>query len=415
MNIYCGIDFGTTNTVVSICGKNGKLVDSFSIPTTLFIPEENHGISKVYIGDEAVEHYEDDRPGRYIHSIKRSLSDKHFKHTVINRTRVTMEELLVLFLTELKKLIFDKWSIAPENIVLGRPVRFSVDEAKDRLAKKRLKKGFEMTGFKGITVLEEPVAASLCFENSLTEDDRKFLIIDLGGGTSDFTLVSYDSAGEGIDKYEINTVEGIDIGGDNFDEDVMLSTLSPQLGISATYESYNNRLPMPVHIYRDICKWNKIRWYDKKVLANEFADYQYKSSAPESVKKLRKIIEHKLSQKILEKIRMGKHDLDGDNAVEIGFDEHRLNLKIELTEKDFSGIISAKTKQIISTMDDAINSNYQDVNKVILTGGTSRVSDIQKKVTDLFSAGKVLQDKDFYNSISKGLALYAFYNNIKIV
>ncbi|MBI9103806.1 MAG: Hsp70 family protein [Spirochaetales bacterium] len=415
MNIYCGIDFGTTNTVVSICGKNGQLVDSFSISTTLFIPEENQGITKVYIGDEAVAHYEENRPGRYIHSIKRSLSDKYFKYTVINRTRVTLEELLVLFLTELKKMIHAQWSITPENIVLGRPVKFSVDGERDKLAKKRLKSGFEMAGFKGITPLEEPVAASLCFENSLTVNDRKFLIVDLGGGTSDFTLVSYDPAGEGIGKYKINGVDGIDIGGDNFDEDVMLSTLSPQLGSSATYESYGNRLPMPVHIYRDICKWNKIRWYDKKDLAQEFTDYQYKSSAPGSIKKLKQIIENKLSQKILEKIRMGKHELAGEQLVQIDFDEHELELLMELTEDRFAEIISEKTDQILATMGSVLDHKYQDVDKVILTGGTSKVSDIQTRVRGVFSSGKVLQDKDFYNSISKGLALYAYYNDIKIV
>jgi len=414
MNIYCGIDFGTTNTVVSICGRDGKLVDSFSISTTIFIPEENHGISKVFIGSEAVKQYEEDRPGRYIHSIKRSLSDMHFKHTVINRIRVTLEELMVLFLTELKKIIFDRWAFTPENIVLGRPVRFSTDEEKDQLAKKRLKRGFELAGFKGITILEEPVAASLCFENSLTEEDRKFLIIDLGGGTSDFTLVSYEPSKSGIDKYIINEVDGIDIGGDNFDEDVMLDIMSPQLGSKATYESYGNRLPMPIHIYRDICKWNKIRWYDKKIIAQEFSDYMYNSTASEGVKKLKTVLEYKLSQKILEKIRLGKHRLNGP-PVEIRFNEHNLNLVSELTGDEFSRIISKKTEMIISTMEAAIGGSYHEVDKVILTGGTSRVKQIHNRVSELFNAEKVLGDEDFYNSISKGLALYGFYNNIRIV
>jgi len=171
---------------------------------------------------------------------------------------------------------------------------------------------------------------------------------------------------------------------------------------------------MPVHIYRDICKWNKIRWYEKKIIAQEFSDYMYNSTASEGVKKLKTVLEYKLSQKILEKIRLGKHRLNGP-PVEIRFNEHNLNLVSELTGDEFSRIISKKTEMIISTMEAAIGGSYHEVDKVILTGGTSRVKQIHNRVSELFNAEKVLGDEDFYNSISKGLALYGFYNNIRIV
>lgn len=109
MEIFCGIDFGTSNTVVSICSREGVLIDSFSMPTTIFIPSENQGISKIFIGDPARQRYEGGMPGRYIHSIKRSLSDRYLQHTTINRTYVKLEELISLFLLELKKIIWDKW------------------------------------------------------------------------------------------------------------------------------------------------------------------------------------------------------------------------------------------------------------------------------------------------------------------
>jgi molecular chaperone DnaK (HSP70) len=171
---------------------------------------------------------------------------------------------------------------------------------------------------------------------------------------------------------------------------------------------------MPIHIYRDICKWNKIRWYDKKTITQEFSDYLYRSTAAEGVKKLKKVLEYKLSQKILEKIRLGKHELDGRPA-RIQFDEHDLALSSALTDDEFSRIISVKTNLILSTMDTAVCGSNDEVDKVILTGGSSRVKLIQRRISKLFSEEKMLKDQNFYNSISKGLALYGFYNNIRIV
>ena len=86
-----------------------------------------------------------------------------------------------------------------------------------------------MAGYKNILLLEEPVAASLCFESHLESDDIIFLIIDLGGGTSDFSIVSRDLQKKGIEQYSIIATHGINIGGDNFDEDLMYAKLSEPL------------------------------------------------------------------------------------------------------------------------------------------------------------------------------------------
>ncbi len=416
MDVFCGIDFGTTNTVVSICSRKGILIDSFSIPTILFIPFENQGISKVYIGDRAYKEYEKKRNGRYIHSIKRSLSDKYFSHTVINRTFVKLEELITLFLAELKKMIFEKWCIVPENIVLGRPVRFSLDKEADNLANKRLLEGFSNAGFKSIIQLEEPVAASLCFEDSLEEKDRKFLIIDLGGGTSDFSLVSRNTNETGIGKYKIESIDGINIGGDNFDEELMFDRISPLLGIDSTFESFDKRLPMPVHIYKDLSRWNNLHIYDKKTINSDFSDYLYKSDDPVAVHRLRAVIENKLTHSLLETTRKSKHELDGISEPRIVYNEFELGVNISFTDKDFSRIITDKTNSIISIMNNTVGGeeNYCDIDKIILTGGSSRVKHISDTVSAITKKKDILLDRNFYDSVSKGLALYAYYKNLKI-
>ena len=417
MDIYCGIDFGTTNTVVSISSRKGDLIDSFSLATTIFIPFENQGISKVYIGSNALEHYESGKPGRFIHSIKRSLSDRYLQHTTINRTYVKLEQLICYFLMELKKLIVDKWGIEPKNIVLGRPVKFSLNEDDNLLANERLLKSFRLAGFEGITQLEEPVAASLCFEEFFKSDDKSFLIIDLGGGTSDFSLVERHEGQSGIKKYSIKSIDGIDIGGDNFDEHIMFSSLSPQLGIDSTFESFDRRLPMPVHLYKDVCRWNAMHLYDKKKLADEFGDYLYKSSDPIAVRRLRAIIENKFSHKLLDSVRHSKHELSLQREAEISFNELDLGISKRISREDLSSILNKPVNSVIDILEKTIGGKqgYDSVDRFILTGGSSRVSYIEKSVKAKAGRDKVMMDSNFYDSVSRGLSLYAYYNKISIV
>jgi len=417
MDIYCGIDFGTTNTVVSICSRKGELIDSFSLTTTLFIPYENQGISKVYIGTEALELYENGKAGRFIHSIKRSLSDRYLQHTTINRRYVKLEELICYFLLELKKIIMDKWCIEPRNIVLGRPVKFSLNEEDNQLANKRLLKSFRLAGFRQITQLEEPVAASLCFEDYFKSGDKSFLIVDLGGGTSDFSLVERCEDQSGIEKYSIKSIDGVNIGGDHFDENIMFQTLSSQLGINSTFESFDKRLPMPVHIYKDVCRWNAMHLFDKKKLADEFSDYLYKSSDPVAVRRLLAIIENKFSHKVLGSVRRCKHDLSRRREAEINFNELDLGISECVKREDLASMLVKPVNSVLSILEKTIGGKdeYNSVDRYILTGGSSRVAFIEKSVTDKAGSDKILMDSNFYDSVSKGLSLYAYFKKISIV
>jgi hypothetical chaperone protein len=417
MNIYCGIDFGTTNTVVSICGKKGDLIDSFSTPTTLFIPQKQMAISGVIIGEKAWDEYNKDRDGRYIHSIKRSLSDKHFTHTRINNLDVTVEDLVFYFLQELNKEIFQRWALTPENIVLGRPVKFSTDPEEDALANERLLAGFKRGGYKNILQLQEPIAASFCFDDSLEKDDSQFLIVDLGGGTSDFSLISRDTDKDGVGKYRIEYIDGVDIGGDHFDEELMFGKVSPLLGINSTYESFGKRIGMPVHVYRDVCKWNNLFLYNKLQLADDFRDFLYDSDDREGVERLKTIIEERLSHSFLESVRETKHELSAKDNGRINFDHEEVKVDVSVSQGEFSTFLKSQIDSVFTLMEEVMDhkGDRSKIDRVILTGGSSRNTIIYKRVLDHVEEDRVLRDEHFFDSVSKGLAFYAHYKELKIV
>ncbi len=410
MNVYCGIDFGTTNTVVSLAGREGQIIDFFSIPTALFIPLERDGIHQVIIGTSALEAFKEKKAGRYIHSLKRSLSDSGFTKTRINNRDITMEDLVALFLEELRKRIYDRWGISVENAAVGRPVRFSLIEEDDKLAFHRLKEGFRQARFRNLSFLEEPIAASYCFEEELSEEDSSFLIMDYGGGTSDYSLISHHPSGTGVERYRVEKLDGVDMGGDHFDEVMMLRKICPFLAMGATYESYGKRMAIPVHIYNHLCRWNNFIMKDKKELNAEFHDYRYGSSDPEGVERLFKVISERQSFDILEGLKKTKHGLTESDRCTYHLDdrpvEFRLDEYISLTGGIRDGIL-----QGLNRIREFAEERDMTPDKIILTGGSSR----NRSFLDFFSDREdIFFDKDHFYSISKGLALYGHHIGLSV-
>lgn len=414
MNIYFGIDFGTTNTVISMAGKTNKIIDSISIPTILYIPMDE-GINRVFIGKEAVSRYRTDKSGRFIHSIKRSLIDTHFKLTIINKIKVTLEDLINLFLGEVKNEIYETWGIYPEKIALGKPVKFSEIKEENELANKRLLAGFKLAGFNNIMQLEEPIAAAYGINTVSNIIDDDVLIIDIGGGTTDFTSIKIDSDKKGISRFNVKNIDGIDVGGDNFDEDIMFRNLTPLFGLNETYMSYNKKLELPIHIFTDICKWNLIYRFDKVRLKEEIKDYLYKSSNPLAIRRLSKIYLNRLSSVILDAVKDAKHILTDNETTEINLSKYDLDVISELNKKDLFRIFENNLNKIITVHNKMNRESEKPFDKVFVTGGSSKLPQIRKIIKELNKGIKIEFDANYFSSISNGLALYCKYKYEEVI
>ena len=86
------------------------------------------------------------------------------------------------------------------------------------------------------------------------------LVGDLGGGTSDFTVVQLDPKRQGLtDRInDILATGGIPVAGNKYDSATMWHKLTPHFGRGATYESWGKNLEVPSTLYRQICQWDQI-------------------------------------------------------------------------------------------------------------------------------------------------------------
>ena len=131
-------------------------------------------------------------------------------------------------------------------MILGRPAVFSEDPKQETLAVNRLTLAARNAGFRNIKLQLEPIAAALSYEQRLDHSEN-VLVADLGGGTSDFTIMnlSPDKIRKEDRKDDIIAHGGVYIGGDlfRFGNHVVQSD-SPS-GWGVKYQSYDKEIEIP--------------------------------------------------------------------------------------------------------------------------------------------------------------------------
>ncbi|HEX6244771.1 MAG TPA: Hsp70 family protein, partial [Polyangiales bacterium] len=243
------IDFGTSNSLLAAANAQRVFTPvpidpSAEDPTVLrsvlyFAPAEQA------FGNTAVRRLvANGFEGRLIRSIKRHLPSRSFSATRIGSRNVTLEELVAALLRVMRQRASDYFDADITRAVLGRPARFSIDDDEDQLAETRLRRAAELAGFRDVSFCPEPVAAAYDFASDLSEP-KLVLVIDLGGGTSDFTLVRMSA--EGFRPEDVLAVRGVATAGDALDGALVRAVVARELGSEAPYRVAfgSNVLTMP--------------------------------------------------------------------------------------------------------------------------------------------------------------------------
>jgi hypothetical chaperone protein len=421
MNTTFGLDFGTTNSALSV-SQDGQVevvdIDEYNttgktLRSVIYFDEEN----KIFVGQEAIQNYIDNgAAGRFMQSIKSFLPSEQFENTYINRKRYELDDLIAIILRKIKEKGEEYVGYEVDDVVLGRPVVFSENEEKDNLAEARLRSAAEKAGFKNIRFQLEPIAAAFTFEETLGEgEEKKVLIGDFGGGTSDLTVIKLRSRScSTIErKNDVLALGGVYIGGDSFNSRIMREKITKYFGrdVKCKMMGKEDSLGMPLTIMENICQWHLIpQLRDGKTRA---IIRQIKNTADDKavVENLENLIVENFGFMLFQAIEKAKCELSSLENSRIIFREWALSISEAISRIEFESMNRENVEKIAHCADETIKRSgltLDQIDTVFITGGTSHIPCIQKLFIDRFGREK-LRQMDAFTSVVHGLGASASF------
>lgn len=407
-----GIDFGTTNSALSIIDtKTNKIVETFSEGSLVYFPKPLRRKDGVihFVGETAKKNYvESKMQGRFMKSIKRILPRSGFEETRVHGKRFRAEDLVSIILIHLKKKADAFLQDNVKKVVLGRPVIFDEKIEKDQLAQERLLKAAKLAGFEEIHFQMEPIAAAFTYERFIGKEET-VLVADLGGGTSDFTLMKLgpDKLNKINRKEDIIGQAGIYIGGDNFDSAIMWEKGTPHFGRGLTYRDFNNVLDVPKSFFLNICSWEKMNFFDSLRMQTNLKKFLHLTHYHPRFQNLVTLIEKNLGYSIFQSIEETKINLGKEKEVVFHFSKEAIEINESISINEFSNKIIHedvnKIKKYLLEFLGELNVETKDIDTVFMTGGTSMVVPIKDFMVELFGA-EAIKSGDNFNSVANGMA-----------
>jgi hypothetical chaperone protein len=409
-NLTIGLDFGTTNTVVSM--RRGDDVETLTFDTKHGLIDTVRTVLAMWqdpvksthstaVGRDALAEFADfPEDTRLIQSLKSYAANPLFRQAMILNQPFTFAKLMQQFLAHLLALSnLDLTSVSKINV--GRPVKFAGYNPDENLALARYREVFTAMGIPNIEFIYEPVAAALAFARRLTQS-ATVLIADFGGGTTDFSILRLGASGSNS-EHEVLGVGGIGIAGDQFDYRIVTNAILPHLGLGTHYKSMGGKsLELPKHVFNSLARWNELSFLRTTKEYAELQDLSAYAVEPEKLNRFFHIVDHSKGLNLYDAVSQAKRELSTQAEATLHFE----NLKVKISRQNFEHWIAPDLTRIqtaLNTTLDAADIKTEAIDSVFLTGGTSLVPAVRQLFAQQFGEDKLHVGEELI-SVAKGLS-----------
>lgn len=430
---FCGLDFGTSNSTIGIFdGQNIKMVPLEQgkpiLRSAIFFDYDAH---KCIFGQQGISQYLDAGHGRLMMSLKSVLGSNLMKEkTFIDNKWVSYTDILEHLLRYIKTQAEQEAGHALTQVVLGRPVRFhDHDDKKDRLAEETLEKVAHQVGFKTVLFQFEPIAAALAYEQTI-DREQLALIVDLGGGTADFSVIRLrpQSASQvvgsntqvaskhtgpsknSLDRQkDVLSNKGIHIGGTDFDTRFSLELVMPHMGLGGRMHGMSSTIEIPSSYYHDLTTWHTINGLYTHQTHRALESIHNHALEPAPIRRLIKVIQKQQGHRILSEVERAKCLLSSTELAILNFNFIESHFEINALKIQFEAAILEKVERLIQTLQTTVTDaglENEAIDSLFFTGGSAQIPIIRQKIMERFPNARIVQG-DVFSSVGKGLILDA--------
>jgi len=420
--LCCAIDFGTSNSAVAAAVSDPSDASltrielapleegATSMPTAVFYSDDD---GSRRFGRAAIAAYIDGYEGRLMRSIKSILgSDLMDEATELaSGLQIRYVDVVISYLRHLKQRAQTHWQQPIDRVVIGRPVFFVDDDPRrDDRAQQTLLDAARAAGIARVEFQFEPIAAALDYESRLRASDgeRLVLVADIGGGTSDFSVVRASEAAHGRAdrRADILANHGLHLAGTDFDRAVNLAKIMPVLGLSG---SGPGGLPVPSKVYYDLATWHLI---NTTYVPNRLIELRMMRSMYDDQRAHQRLM-HVLTQHrghdLAARAEAAKIEVSesGESVIDLGFIEG--DLKLPFVEREQALALQEEVRLIVNTARQTVRMaqiGADEIDAVYFTGGSTGLDFLAAQLAGAFPSAKAVRG-DHYSSVVSGLAITA--------
>jgi len=412
-----GIDFGTTNTVLSLADAHGPAhlvrfpapegeLFAFRSCLSFYAPAEHPQDRHISAGPWAIEAYvEDPAETRFIQSFKSFSAQESFTETQILGRRYRFEDLLSTFLLKVRDYAGAELGGLPERAIVGRPVKFVGASPNEKLALERYEVAFHRMGVKEVLYAYEPVGAAFFFAREL-DHDATVLVGDFGGGTSDFSIIRFERHGGEVQAIPLGRA-GVGVAGDAFDYRIIDNLVSPALGKGSSYTAFGKVLPIPNRYYAAFARWDQLALMRASRDMREIRRLVRDAVEPEKISRLVETLDENYGYRLYRAVSRLKEALSSEESAEFRFEAGSISIVRDVERATFEGWIAPELAQIETAVDAALadaNLAADGVDRIFLTGGSSLVPAVRAIFHRRFEPSRIETGAEL-ESIAAGLAL----------
>jgi hypothetical chaperone protein len=294
------------------------------------------------------------------------------------------------------------------EIVIGRPVNFHglLGQDGNQQALNIISNAANNLGFKQVEFLMEPVAAAYDYERQLSED-KVVLILDLGGGTTDCSMIKLGPSYRKLQDRESSILShtGQRIGGIDLDNKLALMSLMPHFGKNAML---SNGLPVPNNLFRQAVSVNDVaaqKDFNLPRTGKELSEY-CRLSKDRNLRRLKTLRDEKLGLRVSRSAELAKILLSDSLNIDLSLDYIESDLSIPIKRTDLSDAIAAELNKFERLLHEAINEAGVKPDVLYVTGGTAMSPVVQAWINSIFPNLEIVIG-DHFGSVTSGLVTQA--------